>query len=246
LVGVESNGAWLSEELPDNKDEMRRRNRVCIYCGSIGGPLERGHVIPKSLYPDSRKTSRLQLITVPECAACNRGWSDDEAHFRTVLLLAGEPNDSVKELWTTKAAPSFSYKDGRRRVMGVYERLVPVQVENVDRHMIYPGQDERVIRIIKKIVCGLSHHHGIESRIDPSRIFADVLRYTVPEELWLKGNFYECESDIFRYWFRRYEDASDKDLSSLWILTFFDWRTFIAVVDKADRPTPRIASGVGG
>ena len=27
--------------------------------------MERGHVVPKSLYPDSRKTSRLQLITVP-------------------------------------------------------------------------------------------------------------------------------------------------------------------------------------
>jgi hypothetical protein len=232
--------------MSDNEEGMRRRNRVCTFCGIAGVPLERGHVVPKSLYPDSRKTSRLQLITVPECPACNRGWSDDEVHFRTVLLLAGEPNDSVKELWTTKAAPSFSHKDGQRRVLDVYERLVPVQVEDVDRHMIYPGQDERVIRIIKKIVCGLSHHHGIESQIDPSRVFADVLRYPVPEDLWLEGTFHERESDIFRYWFRSYGDASEKDLSSLWILTFFDRCTFIAVVDKADRPAARTASGVGG
>jgi hypothetical protein len=209
-------------------------------------PLERGHVVPKSLYPDSRKTSRLQLITVPECAACNRGWSDDEPHFRTVLLLAGEPNAPVKELWATKATPSFSEIDGRRRVLDVYERLVPVQVENVDRHMIYPGQDERVIRIIRKIVCGLSHHHGIESQIDSSRVFADVLRYSVPEELWQEGTFHERESDIFRYWFGRYDDENEKDLSSLWILTFFDRCTFIAVVDKVDRSTARTVSGVGG
>ena len=209
-------------------------------------PLERGHVVPKSLYPDSRKTSHLQLITVPECAACNRGWSDDEAHCRTVLLLAGEPNDSVKELRTTKATASFSHKDGRRRVLDIYKRLVPAKVENVDRHMIYPGQDERVIRIIRKIVCGLSHHHGIESQIDPSRVVADVLRYSVPEELWQEGAFHERESDIFRYWFRRYDDENEKDLSSLWILTFFDRRTFIAVVDKVDRPTARTVSGVGG
>ena len=225
---------------------MRRRNGVCTYCGSTEGPLERGHVVPKSLYPDSRKTSRLQLITVPECAACNRGWSDDEAHFRTVLLLAGEPNDSVKELWTTKTTASFSHKDGRRRVLDVYKQLVPVKVENVDRHIIYPGQDERVIRIIRKIVCGLSHHHGIESQIDPSRVFVDVLRYSVPEELWQEGTFYERESDIFRYWFRKYDDENEKDLSSLWILTFFDRRTFIAVVDKVDRSTARTVSGVGG
>jgi hypothetical protein len=225
---------------------MCRRNGVCTYCGITGVPLERGHVVPKSLYPDSRKTSRLQLITVPECAACNRGSSDDEAHFRTVLLLAGEPNDSVKELWATKATPSFSQKDGRRRVLDVYERLVPVQVENVDRHMIYPGEDERVIRILRKIVCGLSHYHGLESRIDPSRVSADVLRYPVPEELWQEGTFHQREPDVFRYWFKKYDDANEEELSSLWILTFFDRRTFIAVVDKADRPTARTVSGVGG
>lgn len=225
---------------------MRRRNGVCTYCGNTGVPLERGHVVPKSLYPDSRRTSRLQLITVPECAACNRSWSDDEVHFRTVLLLAGEPNDSVKELWITKAAPSFCHKDGRRRVLDVWERMVPVEVENMARHMIYPGQDERVIRIIKKIVGGLSHHHRIESRVDPARIFADVLRYSVPDELWPEGTFHERESDIFRYWFRSYADASEKELSSLWIMTFFDRRTFIAVVDKADRPTARAGSDSQG
>ena len=120
---------------------------------------------------------------------------------------------------------------------------MPVQVESVDRHMIYPGEDERVIRIIKKIVGGLSHHHRIENRIDPSRVFADVLRYPVPEELWNEGSFHERESDIFRYWFKKYEDGNENELSSLWILTFFDRRTFISVVDQADRPTVRTASG---
>jgi 5-methylcytosine-specific restriction endonuclease McrA len=57
----------FSNPMPDNKQEMRRRNRVCTFCGITGVPLERGHVVPKSLYPDSRKTSRLQLITIPEC-----------------------------------------------------------------------------------------------------------------------------------------------------------------------------------
>jgi hypothetical protein len=225
---------------------MRRRNGVCTYCGRTGLPLERGHVVPKSLYPDSRKTSHLQLITVPECAACNRGWSDDEAHFRTVLLLAGEPNDSVKELWTTKATPSFSHKDGRRRVLDIWKQLVPVEVENIARHMIYPGQDERVIRIIKKIVGGLSYYHRIESRVDPVRIFPDVLRYPVPDELWLEGTSHERESEIFRYWFRKYDEENEEDLSSLWLLTFFDRRTFIAVVEKAGRVTARTVGGVGG
>ena len=107
---------------------MRRRNKVCTFCGIVGVPLERGHVVPRAFTAFRR--FRRQLITptaVPSLLEF-RGWSDDEVHFRTVLLLAGEPNDSVKELWTTKAAPSFSHKDGQRRVLDVYERLVPVQV----------------------------------------------------------------------------------------------------------------------
>lgn len=46
-------------------------------------------------------------------STCNRGWSDDEAHFRSVLLLAGEPNEAVQELWTTKTARSFELKESK-------------------------------------------------------------------------------------------------------------------------------------
>lgn len=225
---------------------MRKPKRKCTYCGAAGVPLERGHVVPKSLYPDSRRTSDLQLITVPECPACNRGWSDDEAYFRGVLLLAGEPNEPIRELWETKLRRSLDENDGPRRATELVERFVSVTVDGNERQVIYPGRDERVIRIIKKIIRGLSHHHRVEDGIDDARIFADVLRYQVPDDLWGEGTFYNHESDIFRYWFKKCDDENEKELSSVWILTFFDRRDFIAVVDRADRPTVRSASLYGG
>ena len=221
---------------------MRKAKGRCAYCGVAGIPLERGHVVPKCLYPSSRRTSEPRLITVPECPACNRGWSDDEAYFRGVLLLAGEPNEPVRELWQTKLRRSLDKNDGLRRATELVERFVSVTVDGNERQMIYPGRDGRVIRIIKKIVRGLSYHHRVEDGIDDARIFADVLRYQVPGDLWSEGTFYSHESDVFRYWFKKYDDENEKELSSVWILTFFDRRDFIAVVDRADRPTLRTAS----
>jgi hypothetical protein len=74
---------------------------MCAYCG-YRVATDREHVFPKSLYPESKASSRVQRLTIPSCNECNNGWSDDEAHFRNVLALAGEPNDSRRELWETK------------------------------------------------------------------------------------------------------------------------------------------------
>jgi hypothetical protein len=224
---------------------MRKPKGKCACCGASGIPLERGHVVPKNLYPDSRRISE-QLITVPECHACNHGWSDDEAYFRGVLLLAGEPNEPVRELWETKLKRSLDENDGPRRAAELVEKFVSLSVDGSERKMIYPGRDERIIRIIKKIIRGLCYHHGVEDGVDDKRIFADVLRYRVPGGLWSEGTFYKHESDIFRYWFKNCDDNNEKELSSVWILTFFDRRDFIAVVDRADRPTVRTANLYGG
>jgi len=202
--------------------------------------------VPKSLYPNSRRTPDLQLITVPECAVCNRGWSDDEAYFRAVLLLAGSRNEPVDEIWKTKMVPSLAEPDGFRRARDLVDRFVPVTVDGEDRQMIYPGRDARVLRIIKKIARGLSRHHRIEDGVSDARVFADVLRYSVPDDLWSKGTFHKGESDVFRYWCRTYDNEVEKELSSLWILTFFEQRDFIAVVDRPNRQTVRTPNEFGG
>src|ERR1700678_2562565 len=112
---------------------MSHSKEKCTYCGATGIPFEHGHVVPKNLYPTSRRTPELELITVLECSVCNRGWSQDEAYFREVLLLAGEPNEPVRELWTTKIARSLKRNDGPVRAKALAERFAPVTVDGQQR-----------------------------------------------------------------------------------------------------------------
>lgn len=214
---------------------MQRRIKKCGYCGKPADRLEREHVIPRCLYPDSKAKSRVQRLTVFSCGDCNRGWSDDEAHFRNVLLVAGEPNAAVQELWTTTARRSFKQSDGHRRLRDLTALMEPVQLDGKDRWMIYPARDERVLRVIKKIVRGLSHHHGVESALPETRITADVMKFRIPDEFLKEIQFQHRESDIIQYWYEIFEDGVT---SSVWLLNFFKRRMFIAWVSRSEEGGP--------
>ena len=123
-------------------------NRRCAYCGVQVRGRERDHLIPRCLYPASLAGSKVQRITVPVCRLCNRGWSDDEAHFRNVILVAGAPNAPVTELWETKAVPSFSEVDGPRRAEDLLRQITRLNEGAAGLAAIYPAQDERVMRIV--------------------------------------------------------------------------------------------------
>lgn len=204
---------------------MRKPKGTCASCGVGDIRLERGHILPRALYPESARTSALQLPTLRECSACNRGWSDDEVHFRSVLILAGEPNDPVRELWASKVERSFRELDGRRRLEDLRKMLVPVRPNGEDRHMIYPAKDERIVRIVRKIVRGLSHYLGVEQNINEDRVFTDVLKTPFPEGIGDEWESFECVPEIFKCWYHFYNDA---EISSLWLLRFFEKRYFLA------------------
>jgi hypothetical protein len=103
------------------RNQANKVLKRCAYCGKAATRLEREHVVPRCLYPASKRTSKVQLLTVSACTSCNRSWSDDEAHFRNVLLIAGEPSVAVRELWDIKAWPSFGKSDGERRLRDLAE-----------------------------------------------------------------------------------------------------------------------------
>ena len=87
--------------------------------------------------------SRVQRITVPTCRSCNAGWADDEAHFRNVMNVAGDANESALELWQ-KTTRSFSQTDGKRRAIDFLEQLQQISLNGKNRFIIYPGRDKRV------------------------------------------------------------------------------------------------------
>ena len=200
----------------------------CGYCGSSGSNLTRDHVISACLYPGSKASSKIQRITVPACSTCNGSWADDEAHFRTVALMAGESNPVAAELWP-KAVRGFREVDGERRKRDVRQLMEPVQVDGADRWNIYPGRDDRVLRVVRKIVRGLAYYHGLGVVASDAPVWTDVLKFPIPAEFLEEVTFLHREPDVFQYWFEAYQDG---DFTSLWYLRFFERLPFIASVAR--------------
>jgi len=204
---------------------MPRRAELCAYCGAVAA--SRDHVPPKCLYPQDWEAGKNQRITVPACESCNNLWSNDEPHFRTVMLMAGEPNDEVHKLWHSKAARSLDELDGKRRARDLFEQMKRVRVDGEERYKIFPGNDPKVVRIVKKIVRGLSHYHHLQTAVEESRVWADIRKYPLDESLPDFGFSGHCDPKIFRYWF---EPFMEGEFSSVWRLWFYERTEFIAAV----------------
>jgi hypothetical protein len=204
---------------------MARPRRIgkCAYCGVDRVFVTRDHVFPKCLYPGPRRDSN--LIVVYACDPCNNGFSDDEVLFRNVMALAGKSNDAVKELWDAEIVRSFDSGDGKRRVRQILEHTKRVQIGGEYRRLIYPGEDKRVVRIVRKIIRGLSHFHKIESAVDESRILLTIHDAPLLEGVQEPGDVSHSFPGVVRYLYRTTTDSKP-----VWILTFFDRLTFVGLV----------------
>lgn len=209
---------------------MRRKSSGrCAYCGERATTDD--HVIPSALYPASKAVSRVQRITVDACRQCNNGWSDDEAHFKNMMLISGHRTPVVQELWDGKTRRSFAQVDGRRRVRDLFQQLVPVALPEGERHMVYPGRDPRVMRVVRKIVRGLCHHHGLLSPVADTQVWADIQRFEVPATFLAGMTYGHVEEDIVQYRFGLTADHAD--IHSGWILRFFTRTPFFCIVYRS-------------
>lgn len=202
----------------------------CAYCGGEAGN-ERDHVVPSNLYPSSKSSSKVQRITVPACRACNGGWADDEAHFRTMVVIAGPPNAVVNELWEGPTRRSHEEPDGPRRKRDVASQLVPVDTPEGPRYKVYPGRDPRVLRVVRKIVRGLCHHHRLMSPVYESKVWADIKKYEIPTAFRVGFTHAHVEEDVLQY---EYTVLDDENLHSAWVLTFFERTPFMGIVARTD------------
>jgi hypothetical protein len=207
----------------------QRPKRRCAYCGSEAATTV-DHVVPRSLYPASKSASRIQRITVPACKSCNNGWSDDEAHFRSVILLCGEKNPVVHELWEGKTRRALAEADGRKRALDLAIQLVPIKTPDGDRHMIYPAKDERVTRVVRKIVRGLCHRHNLTSPVLDAQVLVDVHRFAIPPKFLDEMTRGNTDEDVLKYQFGLIED---RDIHSGWLLTFYGRTAFLCIVFKS-------------
>ena len=200
-----------------------KKGKLCAYCGKPAS--DREHVFPKCLYPPSKNKSKIQRLTIPACNECNNSWADDEAHFRDVMVLAGKPGGIANELWET-VQRSFKKSDGRRRAKDIISQLKPVEGNN---YKIYPGRDERVIRVVKKVIRGLSHHYEIMTAVPESLVWVNILKYQIQENFLDEMAHDHREEDIAEYDYQVLNDY-EHNICSAWIITFLGRIPFLGIV----------------
>jgi len=156
-----------------------------------------------------------------------------------MLLISGDATPVVRELWEGKTLRSFGYVDGRKRKRDLIAQMAPVQTPQGDRHMVYPGRDERVVRIVRKIVRGLCHHHQLRSPVSDDQVWADAQRFQVPAEFLAEMTSAHVEEDVLQY---RYGVLEDPDLHSCWLLRFFQRTPFFCIVFRSIEARSRVES----
>lgn len=202
--------------------------KQCVLCGATND-LTKEHIIPRCLYTKLERVSDIQLLTLPSCKKCNQSYSKDEAHFRNVMTLAGQPSGLVTELFKKKVLPSFD----RYHQWNELAKLMEItRLENgpSGRQMrIYPAKSEAVLRVVKKILRGLGFFH-FRSPIAEEVVWADVLKYNVPPKLLEGVKWLDFDPEVFRYFFEVCEVEEDRYVS-VWLIRILGTCEFIASID---------------
>lgn len=205
--------------------------KMCSYCGVRPGTTD-DHVFPKGLYPKRKSDPKVERLTVPACLECNNSFSDDEVHFRTLLALAGDPPNAVRqELLATTIRRSFDQPDAARRLRDLLGNMREVELDREIRHKVYPGEDVRVLKVVKKIIRGLSHHHGLGTAVRESHVGAKLWTYRFPAELRASVRYAHREKDVAEYYF---DEINKNEMRSGWVITFYETVSFIGAVCSSE------------
>lgn len=131
--------------------------RLCVYCGLAA--TTRDHVPSRCLL---EKPYPPNLLTVPSCAACNRGFSKDEEYFLIALAQVG----------FTPTLMSLVGKEGRvyralERNARLDDRIVQSLNAGKDNRVYFSPEPGRVGRVASKVALGLYvHRHKRFPRLD--------------------------------------------------------------------------------
>jgi hypothetical protein len=149
-------------------------SQPCAYCGKSSKPRTKGHVLSGSTYPKSLTSA--PRITVPECLECKILWESAEPQFRNLLTGIWNSTALPEDSRTSKMMRSFQKCDGKKRACEVLKQIVNTQ----EGYKIFPLKDECFNLILRRIVRGLSHHHGLESSVRDERVVCFPAKYEIP------------------------------------------------------------------
>lgn len=201
---------------------MSSKKSLCTFCNKRKATT-RDHIPPKCLYPESVRPG-LNLITVPSCLECNNELSDDEEHFRNLIVTGGGRNLIVDELFK-KVCRGLERAKSNYKLTDMFaviqkHRLKIKEGKEQERYLIYP--DEAFWRVMSKIGRGLFYHHMHFPLPSNYRVETKKLEFMVPPGLWNAPDCYHCHPQIFRYGYTPVEDGK----RWLWIINLLETRTF--------------------
>jgi|SRR5450830_127357 len=202
-------------------------NRPCAYCGSKIIERTKGHVLPKSMYPDS--LPRAKRITVAECLACKAIWEDAEPHFKNIILSIWNadalPSDNrVESMWR-----GFRGRGGQRRAKELFALIEPAHVDGKEREKIYPAKDSRFNLILRRIVRGLIDEHKLGTSISDERVYCDVMNWQIPPAFEADFYWHIISDGFFQY---AYSIPGDASMHSFWLLHFSKNLLFFGAVEN--------------
>ena len=81
------------------RNRSAKKQGVCVYCGFVGDITD-DHIPPENLFSKPRPDN---LIKVPSCERCNRGFSRDDEYFRLMLIMREDVglHPEYERLWPT-------------------------------------------------------------------------------------------------------------------------------------------------
>jgi hypothetical protein len=216
-------------------------NTACIYCGATDN-LTSDHVPPRNLFPRPRPSN---LITVPACKRCNKGFEQDDEYFRIAVVVPADPaRDPVAaRLWSEKVVRGTLKRSPALR-SAIIRTLTRLDVTTPAG--LYLGtastirlNRKRVDRTIRRIVTALHWRHyghvpnpGVKFTItmgpDPKRpgVAEHVARDLLGGKMWSV-----IGPGLFRYAYNRVKENPDW---GAWLLAFHSTVFAVVVLSGAE------------
>src|SRR5436309_15926936 len=113
---------------------------------------------------------------------------------------------------------SLARPDGRRRAADLAAQMVPRRGMPGEGHLIYPDRDERVLRILRKIVRGLSFHHFGTVALAERLVRVETLKYAIPDGFLDELSRGDVVPEVFEYWYLDMRNEPDRSFDVTWML----------------------------
>lgn len=206
----------------------------CAYCGS-SDRITRDHIPPKGLFPTPRPSD---LITVPACYVCNKGFELDDEYFVTSIGL----RDGVRKTREGKQFVGKVMRSLQRPAAAKFAGMIASQIQFADAaapHLNLPPGTQgfvmdaiRLRRTAERITKGL-----LFNQTGKSLPATHELRALLLEDLPVPvSNYYlsllagvtpvELAGGRFAYITRT---AVDDRFSSIWLLDFYADANFLVL-----------------